>query len=193
MKTATLFTNTNTNNTFSTVKPNQTKPNQTKNIFSPFQSNGEKSTTMRYQHQKQLPTVHKPYIPKPPPKEATKTKTKKKIKKKTKKKIKKKTKIKKQTMEARRLDQYPIDLDLEIFDPYFLPQLEPEYKPIIIDIKKPHQEDNILIPKHTDNLITRLWIKEYELTQCTIRKARLVELIQSIRSVYKKNNPFFQK
>jgi len=141
-------------------------------------------TTMRYQHQKQLPTVHKPYIPKPPPpKEATKKKTK----------TKTKTKIKKQTMEARLLDQYPIDLDLEIFDPYFLPQLEPEYKPIIIDIKNPHQEDNILIPKHTDNLITRLWIKEYELTQCTIRKARLVELIQSIRSVYKKNNPFFQK
>lgn len=138
-------------------------------------------TTMRYQHQKQLPTVHKPYIPKPPPKEATKTK-------KT-----KKTKIKKQSMEARRLDQYPIDLDLEIFDPYFLPQLEPEYKPIIIDIKKPHQEDNILIPKHTDNLITRLWIKEYELTQCTIRKARLVELIQSIRSVYKKQQSFFSK
>ena len=149
-------------------------------------------TTMRYQHQKQLPTVHKQYIPKPPPpKEATKTKTK--TKKKTKKKIKTKTKIKKQTMEARRLDQYPIDLDLEIFDPYFLPQLEPEYKPIIIDIKKPHQEDNILIPKHTDNLITRLWIKEYELSQCTIRKARLVELIQSIRSVYKKQQSFFSK
>jgi hypothetical protein len=144
-------------------------------------------TTMRYQHQKQLPTVHKPYIPKPPPKEATKTKTKKKTKTKT------KTKIKNQTMEARRLDQYPIDLDLEIFDPYFLPQLEPEYKPIIIDIKNPHQEDNILIPKHTDNLITRLWIKEYELTQCTIRKARLVELIQSIRSVYKKQQSFFFK
>ena len=145
-------------------------------------------TTMRYQHQKQLPTVHKQYIPKPPPpKEATKTKTKKKIKTKT------KTKIKKQTMEARRLDQYPIDLDLEIFDPYFLPQLEPEYKPIIIDIKNPYQEDNILIPKHTDNLITRLWIKEYELTQCTIRKARLVELIQSIRSVYKKQQSFFSK
>ena len=142
-------------------------------------------TTMRYQHQKQLPTVHKPYIPKPPPKEATKKAPK---KKKTK---KRKTKIKKQTMEARRLDQYPIDLGLEIFDPYFLPQLEPEYKPIIIDIKNPHQEDNILIPKHTDNLITRLWIKEYELSQCTIRKARLVELIQSIRSM--KNNPFFQK
>ena len=159
-------------------------------------------TTMRYQHQKQLPTVHKPYIPKPPPKEATKTKTK------TKKKIKKKTKTKRknktQTMEARRLDQYPIDLDLEIFDPYFLPQLEPEYKPIIIDVQEetyqeetyqeePPQEDNILIPKHTDNLITRLWIKEYELTQCTIRKARLVELIQSIRSVYKKNNSLFSK
>jgi hypothetical protein len=141
-------------------------------------------TTMRYQHQKQLPTVHKPYIPKPPPpKEATKKKTK----------TKTKTKIKKQTMEARLLDQYPIDLDLEIFDPYFLPQLEPEYKPIIIDIKNPHQEDNILIPKHTDNLITRLWIKEYELTQCTIRKARLVELIQSIRSVYKKQQSFFFK
>ena len=147
-------------------------------------------TTMRYQHQKQLPTVHKQYIPKPPPpKEATKTKTKKKIKTKT----KTKTKIKKQTMEARRLDQYPIDLDLEIFDPYFLPQLEPEYRPIIIDIKNPHQEDNILIPKHTDNLITRLWIKEYELSQCTIRKARLVELIQSIRSVYKKQQSFFSK
>ena len=141
---------------------------------------------MRYQHQKQLPTVHKPYIPNPPPKEATK---KKKIKKKTKTKRKNKT----QTMEARRLDQYPIDLDLEIFDPYFLPQLEPEYKPTIIDIKNPPQEDNILIPKHTDNLITRLWIKEYELTQCTIRKARLVELIQSIRSVYEKNNSFFFK
>ena len=147
-------------------------------------------TTMRYQHQKQLPTVHKQYIPKPPPpKEATKTKTKKKIKTKT----KTKTKIKKQTMEARRLDQYPIDLELEIFDPYFLPQLEPEYRPIIIDIKNPHQEDNILIPKHTDNLITRLWIKEYELSQCTIRKARLVELIQSIRSVYKKQQSFFSK
>ena len=149
-------------------------------------------TTMRYQHQKQLPTVHKPYIPKPPPKEATKTK--KKIKKKTKTKRKNKT----QTMEARRLDQYPIDLDLEIFDPYFLQNLEPEYKPIIIDIQEetyqeePHQEDNILIPKHTDNLITRLWIKEYELSQCTIRKARLVELIQSIRSM-KKTIHFFQK
>ena len=147
----------------------------------------------QHQHQKQLPTVHKPYIPKPPPKEATKTK--KKIKKKT----KTKRKNKKQTMEARRLDQYPIDLDLEIFDPYFLPQLEPEYKPIIIDIQEetyqedPLQEDNPLIPKHTDNLITRLWIKEYELTQCTIRKARLVELIQSIRSVYKKNNSLFSK
>ena len=141
-------------------------------------------TTMRYQHQKQLPTVHKPYIPKPPPKEATKTK--KKIKKKT------KRKNKTQTMEARRLDQYPIDLDLEIFDPYFLPQLEPEYKPII-NIKNPHQEDNTLIPKHTDNLITRLWIKEYELSQCTIRKARLVELIQSIRSVYKKKQFIFFK
>ena len=104
-------------------------------------------------------------------------------------------KIKKQpqTMEARRLDQYPIDLELEIFDPYFLPHLEPEYRPIIIDIKNPHQEDNILIPKHTDNLITRLWIKEYELSQCTIRKARLVELIQSIRSVYKKQQSFFSK
>ena len=147
----------------------------------------------QHQHQKQLPTVHKPYIPKPPPKEATKTK--KKIKKKT----KTKRKNKKQTMEARRLDQYPIDLDLEIFDPYFLPQLEPEYKPIIIDIQEetyqedPLQEDNPLIPKHTDNLITRLWIKEYELSQCTIRKARLVELIQSIRSVYKKNNSLFSK
>ena len=119
-------------------------------------------TTMRYQHQKQLPTVHIPYIPTPPPKEATnKAPKKKKIKKKT----KTKRKIKTQTMEARRLDQYPIDLDLEIFDPYFLPQLEPEYKPIIIDIEEePHQEDNILIPKHTDNLITRLWIKEYELS-----------------------------
>lgn len=148
---------------------------------------------MRYQHQKQLPTVHKPYIPNPPPKEATKNAPK---KKKIKKKIKKA--LKKQTMEARRLDQYPIDLDLEIFDPYFIPQLEPEYKPIIIDIQEephqeePYQEDNTLIPKHTDNLITRLWIKEYELSQCTIRKARLVELIQSIRSM-KKTIPFFSK
>ena len=144
---------------------------------------------MRYQHQKQLPTVPKPYIPNPPPKEATKKAPKKK-------KIKKA--LKKQTMEARRLDQYPIDLELNIFDPYFLPQLEPEYKPIIIDIQEephqeePHQEDNILIPNHTDNLITRLWIKEYELSQCTIRKARLLELIQSRRSI-KKHQSFFSK
>ena len=136
-------------------------------------------TTMRYQHQKQLPTVHKPYIPKPPPKETTKKASK-----------KKKVKIKKQSMEARLLDQYPIDLDLEIFDPYFLPQLEPEYKPIIIDKKNPTQEDNILIPKHTDNLITRLWIKEYELTQCTIRKAQLAELIQSRRSIKNQQSIF---
>jgi hypothetical protein len=145
---------------------------------------------MRYQHQKQLPTVPKPYIPNPPPKEATKKAPKKK-------KIKKA--LKKQTMEARRLDQYPIDLELNIFDPYFLPQLEPEYKPIIIDIQEephqeephqeePHQEE----PHHTDNLITRLWIKEYELSQCTIRKARLLELIQSRRSI-KKHQSFFSK
>jgi hypothetical protein len=162
-------------------------------------------TTMRYQHQKQLPTVPKPYIPEQPPIEPVQKVTPKKNKKK---KVKKKVKIKKQTLEARLLDQYPIDLDLEIFDPYFLPQLEPEYNPIIIDIQEepyqeepyqeepyqeePHQEDTIIIPKHTDNLITRLWIKEYELTQSTIRKARLVELIQSIRSI-KNNNPFFQK
>ena len=102
-------------------------------------------------------------------------------------------------MEARRLDQYPIDLYLDIFDPYFLPQVIPEYQPIeVIDLleepyqEEPYQEDNIFIPKHTDNLITRLWIKEYELTQSTVRKARLVELIQSIRSI-KKNNSLFSK
>ena len=154
---------------------------------------------MRYQYQKQLPTVPKPYIPEQPPIEPVQKVTPKKNKKK-----KKKVKIKKQTMEARRLDQYPIDLTLDIFDPYYLPQLEPEYNPIVIDIQEepyqeepyqeePYQEDNILIPKHTDNLITRLWIKEYELSQCTIRKARIVELIQSRRSIQKKQQSFFSK
>ena len=152
---------------------------------------------MRYQYQKQLPTVPKPYIPEQPPIEPVQKATPKKNKKK---KIKKKIKkaLKKQVMEARILDQYPIDLTLDIFDPYFLPQLEPEYNPIVIDIQEepyqeePYQEDTILIPKHTDNLITRLWIKEYELTQCTIRKARLLELIQSRRSI-KKQQSFFSK
>ena len=148
----------------------------------------------QYQYQKQLPTVPKPYIPEQPLIEPVQKVTPKKNKKK-----KKKVKIKKQTMEARRLDQYPIDIDLEIFDPYYLPQLEPEYNPIVIDIQEepyqeePYQDDNILIPKHTDNLITRLWIKEYELSQCTIRKARIVELIQSRRSIQKKQQSFFSK
>ena len=152
------------------------------------------------QHEKQLPTVHIPYIPPKPSSSSRSSSSPNPVVKKRKHKRKKKRKqiptI--QSMEARRLDQYPIDLTLEIFDPYFLPQLEPEYKPIIIDIQEetyqedPPQEDNILIPKHTDNLITRLWIKEYELTQSTVRKARLVELIQSIRSI-KKNNSLFSK
>ena len=143
---------------------------------------------MRYQHQKHLPAELKPYIPERPPNQSVQKGT-------PKKKKKKKVKIKKQqqTMEARRLDQYPIDLELDIFDPYFLPQLEPEYKPITIDIQEqPSQEDNILTPKYTDHLIVRLWTKEYELTQSTIRKARLLELIQSRRSI-KNNNRFFQK
>ena len=143
---------------------------------------------MRYQHQKYLPTELKPYIPEQPHIESVQKGT-------PKKKKKKKVKIKKQqqTMEARRLDQYPIDLELDIFDPYFLPQLEPEYEPIIIDRhEKSYQEDNILTPKYTDHLIVRLWTKEYELTQSTIRKARLLELIQSRRSI-KNNNRFFQK
>ena len=141
---------------------------------------------MRYQHQKYLPTELKPYIPEQPPIESVQKGT-------PKKKKKKKVKIKKQqqTMEARRLDQYPIDLELDIFDPYFLPQLEPDYKPITIDIQEqPSQEDNILTPKYTDHLIVRLWTKEYELTQSTIRKARLVELIQSIRSIKKQQSIF---
>jgi hypothetical protein len=145
---------------------------------------------MRYQHQKHLPTEVKPYIPEQPLNQPVQKATPK-----TKKKKKKKMKIKKQpqTMEARRLDQYPIDLELEIFDPYFLPQLEMDYEPIIIDIhEEPYQEDNILTPQHTDNIIVRLWIKEYELTESTIRKTRLLELIQSGRSI-KNNNQIFQK
>lgn len=147
------------------------------------------------QHEKQLPTVHIPYIPPEP--SSSPNPVVKKRKHKRKKKRKQIPTI--QSMEARRLDQYPIDLTLEIFDPYFLPQVIPEYQPIeIIDLQEepyqeePYQDDNILIPNHTDNLITRLWIKEYELSQCTIRKARLAELIQSIRSI-KNDNPFFQK
>merc|ERR1711991_365507 len=56
------------NNTFSTVnKTKQYQTTNTKKYFSPFQSNREKSTTMRYQYQKQLPTVPKSYIPEQPP------------------------------------------------------------------------------------------------------------------------------
>ena len=162
-------------------------------------------------NEKQLPTVHIPYIP-PEPSPSPKP-VEKRRKHKRKKKRKQIPTI--QSMEARRLDQYPIDLTLEIFDPYFLPQVIPEYQPIeIIDLQEesyqdepyqeepyqeesyqdePYQEDNILIPNHTDNLITKLWIKEYELTQCTVRKARLAELIQSRRTIYKtKQLPFFK-
>ena len=144
---------------------------------------------------KQLPTVHIPYIPPEPSPHPVVVK-----KRKHKRKKKRKQIPAIQSMEARRLDQYQIDLTLEIFDPYFLPQVIPEYQPIeIIDLQEepyqeePYQEDNIFIPKHTDHLITRLWIKEYELTQCTVRKARLEELILSIRSVYKKTTTLFSK
>ena len=152
-------------------------------------------------NEKQLPTVHIPYIPREP--SSSPTPVVKKRKHKRKKKRKQIPTI--QSMEARRLDQYPIDLTLEIFDPYFLPQVIPEYQPIeIIDLQEepyqeepyqeePYQEDNILIPNHTDNLITKLWIKEYELTQCTVRKARLAELIQSRRNPIKIDNYLFQK
>ena len=152
-------------------------------------------------NEKQLPTVHIPYIPREP--SSSPTPVVKKRKHKRKKKRKQIPTI--QSMEARRLDQYPIDLTLEIFDPYFLPQVIPEYQPIeIIDLQEepyqeepyqeePDQEDNILIPNHTDNLITKLWIKEYELTQSTIRKAQLAELIQSRRNPIKNNNYLFQK
>lgn len=158
------------------------------------------------QHEKQLPTVHIPYIPPEPSSSSSSSPSPNPVVKKRKHKRKKKRKqiptI--QSMEARRLDQYPIDLYLDIFDPYFLPQVIPEYQPIeVIDLleepyqeepyqEEPYQEDNIIIPKHTDNLITRLWIKEYELTQSTVRKARLAELIQSIRSIKKKQLPFFK-
>lgn len=147
-------------------------------------------------NEKQLPTVHIPYIP-PEPSPISNPVVK---KRKHKRKKKRKQIPTIQSMEARRLDQYPIDLTLEIFDPYFLPQVIPEYQPIeIIDLQEepyqeePYQEDNILIPNHTDNLITKLWIKEYELTQCTVRKARLAELIQSRRNPIKIDNYLFQK
>jgi hypothetical protein len=156
-------------------------------------------------NEKQLPTVHIPYIPPEP--SSSPTPVVKKRKHKRKKKRKQIPTI--QSMEARRLDQYPIDLTLEIFDPYFLPQVIPEYQPIeIIDLQEepyqeepyqeepyqeePYQEDNILTPQHTDNIIVRLWIKEYELTQSTIRKTRLLELIQSGRSI-KKQQLFISK
>jgi len=142
-------------------------------------------------NEKQLPTVHIPYIP-PEPITISKPVVK---KRKHKRKKKRKQIPTIQSMEARRLDQYPIDLTLEIFDTYFLPQVIPEYQPIeIIDLQEdPYQEDNILIPNHTDNLITKLWIKEYELTQCTVRKARLAELIQSRRNPIKKQQLFISK
>ena len=142
-------------------------------------------------NEKQLPTVHIPYIP-PEPSPISKPVVK---KRKHKRKKKRKQIPTIQSMEARRLDQYPIDLTLEIFDTYFLPQVIPEYQPIeIIDLQEePYQEDSTLIPKHTDNLITKLWIKEYELTQCTVRKARLAELIQSRRNPIKKQQLFISK
>ena len=134
-------------------------------------------------NEKQLPTVHIPYIP-PEPITISKPVVK---KRKHKRKKKRKQIPTIQSMEARRLDQYPIDLTLEIFDTYFLPQVIPEYQPIeIIDLQEePYQEDN--------NLITKLWIKEYELTQCTVRKARLAELIQSRRNPIKKQQLFISK
>jgi hypothetical protein len=150
-------------------------------------------------NEKQLPTVHIPYIPPEPSSSPSPVVKKRKHKRKHKRKKKRKQIPTIQSMEARRLDQYSIDLTLEIFDPYFLPQVIPEYQPIeIIDLQEesyqeePYQEDNILIPNHTDNIITKLWIKEYELTQSTIRKTRLLELIQSGRSI-KKQQLFISK